>query len=107
MLAKKGLSTREIAKITGWAQRTIARDLEPPPKPPEPNGSESEPNGSATHRALTGSPETIAHREAVAEEAAAEGVTDEPVEKYRISYWWRGRDVKPSTASLSPAPWSD
>jgi len=39
-LADKGLSTREIARITGASQSAIVRDLG------EPDGSESEPNGS-------------------------------------------------------------
>ena len=41
MLAAKGLSTRDIAKITGWDQITIARDLRG-----EANASKSEANAS-------------------------------------------------------------
>jgi hypothetical protein len=39
-LAAQGLSTRQIAAVTGTSQRTIARDIA------EPDGSKSEPSGS-------------------------------------------------------------
>src|SRR5260370_17888596 len=41
-LKDKGLYTRQIAKVTGASQRTIARDVS------EPNGSKSEPNDPPT-----------------------------------------------------------
>src|SRR5260370_40523796 len=41
-LKDKGLSTRQIAKVTGASQRTIARDVS------EPNGSKREPNDPPT-----------------------------------------------------------
>lgn len=39
-LAAEGMSTRQIAEVTGASQRQIARDIS------EPNGSNPEPNGS-------------------------------------------------------------
>ena len=43
MLADKGLSTRQIADITGWSHQTIMRDLGP-----STNGPKGGPNGPAT-----------------------------------------------------------
>jgi len=60
LMAAKGHSTREIAKITGWGFNTIARDLRVP------NDTESVPNGTA-RPSLTGG------REASRAEIAAKG----------------------------------
>jgi transposase len=65
LLAAKGLSTREIAKVTGWSFNTIARDLRPVP-----DDTESVPDDTPSK---TGSAETKQHRAEVAEAAAAEG----------------------------------
>ena len=75
MLADKGLSTRQIADITGWSHQTIMRDLGP-------NGPKGGPNGPAT----TGGDAKKQHRAEVAAAAAKEGVTPAPTEKYRIVY---------------------
>lgn|SRR5262245_35726865 len=95
MLAAKGLSTRQIADITGWDQSTITRDLQ---KARDANASKSDANASP-EPAATGSAETKAHRAEVAEQAAAGGVTADPVEKYRIVYadppWDYGAHAQP------------
>jgi N6-adenosine-specific RNA methylase IME4 len=79
MLAAKGLSTREIAQITGWSQSTIVADLG------EQKRSKSDqsrsPADSITHRAAN--EERAAE---VAEAAEAQGITPEPTEKYRVIY---------------------
>jgi N6-adenosine-specific RNA methylase IME4 len=77
MLAAKGLSTREIAQITGWNQSTIVRDLG------DAKTSQSDANASPSRTARTAKAERAADAAATAE---AEGVTPEPIEKYRIIY---------------------
>ena len=77
MLADKGLSTRQIADITGWSHQTIMRDLGP-----SPNGPKGGPNGPATK----GGEAKKQHRAEVAAAAAKEGITPAPTEKYRIVY---------------------
>ena len=56
LLSAKGLSTREIAKVTGWHQTTIARDLS------DAKASKSDANASPARPSLTGSAETVQHR---------------------------------------------
>lgn len=79
MLAAKGLSTREIAGLTGWSHNTIAKELRVT------NVTKSVTKETAKP-AATGSVKTKAHREEVAAVADEGGITDEPVEKYRIIY---------------------
>ena len=69
MLSDKGLSTRQIADITGWSHQTIMRDLGP-------NGPKGGPNGPAT----TGGDAKKQHRAEVAAAAAKEGITPAPTE---------------------------
>lgn len=78
-LAAKGFKAPAIAGFTGWNQRTIERDLakiKPTNvgKTPTDVGRKSKTGGRTKKR------------EEIAEELAAEGVTDEPEEKYRIIY---------------------
>jgi N6-adenosine-specific RNA methylase IME4 len=77
LLYSKGLSTRQIADLTGWSFNTIARDLRVS-------------DDTKTVSDDTTSPSTTGGRKGsrarVAEAAAAEGVTEEPSEKYRIIY---------------------
>ena len=91
LLSAKGLSTREIAGITGWSQGAIARDLR------ESKESKSESNDSLPP--ATGSEEIIEHRAQVAEAAAAEGETEAPDKQYRIIYadppWDYGAHLQP------------
>jgi transposase len=77
-LIAKGMSTREIATITGWDHSTIVRDLQ---KARGANAPKTDADAPAT-----GSDETKKHRAEIAGAAAAQGVTDEPTEKYRIIY---------------------
>ena len=74
MLSGKGLSTRQIAEITGWSHQTIMRDLGPGP-----NGPKGGANGPASEAKKE-------HRAQVAAAAAKEGTTPAPTEKYRIVY---------------------
>jgi N6-adenosine-specific RNA methylase IME4 len=76
LLAGKGLSTREIAKITGWHFTTIAEDLKAV-------GNPTKSVGNPTPRpSTTGGREGA--RAAIAAASAAEGITDAPAEKYRV-----------------------
>jgi hypothetical protein len=68
VFAAKGLSTRQIAEVTGWGHSTIAEDLKV--LKAVQNRTESVQNRTAA----TGSAETKQHRAEVAEAAAAEGV---------------------------------
>jgi hypothetical protein len=81
-LAAKGLSTREIADITGWGHSVIANDLRS-----SKSGQESSKSGQPP---VSPSSTTRAAKEerdaAVAAAAEAEGVTPEPTKKYRIIY---------------------
>jgi hypothetical protein len=64
MLAAKGLSTRQIAGITGWSKTAIARDLAVP------NGTKTVPNGTET---LPADPDSAADPDRAAnDERAAE-----------------------------------
>lgn len=89
LLSGKGLSTREIAEVTGWSHETIAADLR----------QKSDSARQRSDSAKTGSEETEQRRAEVAEAAAAEGVTEEPAEKYRILYagppWDYGAHAQP------------
>ena len=89
LLAAQGLSTRQIAEITGWSKSAIAEDL----------AVQNRTENLQNRTSFTGSPETKAKRAEVAEAAAGEGVTDEPVEKYRIVYadcpWDYGAHAQP------------
>ena len=64
LLAAKGLSTRDISKITGWHHSTIAEDLKA--LKAVQNRTEDVQNRTAA----TGGEETKQHREEVAEAAA-------------------------------------
>jgi N6-adenosine-specific RNA methylase IME4 len=84
MLAAKGLSTREIAEITGWDHATIARDLKPVA-----NATKAVANATPKPAATSVAADRARNDEraaGVAAAAAAEGVTPEPTEKYRIFY---------------------
>ena len=93
MLAAKGMSTRDIADITGWGHSIIAKDLQV-----SKNGQEASKNGQTSadpDRAVAPDPDRARNEERTAEVAAAaeaEGVTSEPSfdrgpeEKYRIVY---------------------
>ncbi|HEV8466064.1 MAG TPA: MT-A70 family methyltransferase [Pseudolabrys sp.] len=91
MLAAKGLSTRDIAKITGWGHETIARDLRGSNEP------KTVSNETASKPSATGG--RAANRAAVAERASAEGVTAAPSDKYRVIYadppWDYGAHAQP------------
>ena len=76
MLAAKGLSTRQIAEITGWNHNTIARDLR----------VSKDTKTVSNDTSKTGSADTIAHREAIAAQASLFGATEAPSDKYRIIY---------------------
>jgi N6-adenosine-specific RNA methylase IME4 len=90
MLAAKGLSTREIAALTGWTKSTIDRDLTVP------NGTKTVPNGtpSTTDNEPTKTARAARDERAaeIAAAAAAKGATPEPSfdddseNKYRIVY---------------------
>jgi hypothetical protein len=59
MLSAKGMSTREIAKLTGWDQATIARDIQ---KARDANASKSDANASAPKKpSKTGGREGTCH----------------------------------------------
>ena len=70
LLSKKGLSTREIAVITGWSFKTIARDL----TPPESVSSDTESVSDDTAADQDESPEILT--------IEAQEVDPEPVETY-------------------------
>jgi N6-adenosine-specific RNA methylase IME4 len=78
MLSAKGLTTREIAQITGWDYTTISRDLK--------RVADATKSVADATPSTTGSESTKQHRAEVAEAAAEHGTTDEPVDKYRIVY---------------------
>jgi N6-adenosine-specific RNA methylase IME4 len=95
LLHAKGLSTRQIAEITGWHHSTIAEDLRAVGKPTETVGKPTA--DSTTDRAAK--EERAA---AVAEAAAVEGATPEPTEKVRIVYAdppWSYGNVMPDGTS--------
>ena len=71
LLAAKGLSTRQIAAITGWSFKTIARYLTPPK--PVSDDKEFVSDDTPDHHSSTGGEETKQHREEVAAAAAAAG----------------------------------
>jgi N6-adenosine-specific RNA methylase IME4 len=81
MLAAKGLSIREIAEITGWSKTTIADDLAVQKRTESVRDRTPQPAASRADRARND--ERAAN---VAAAAAAEGVTPEPAEKYRVIY---------------------
>lgn len=80
MLAAKGLSTRQIAGITGWSHETIASDLRPVSNL---TGSVRNLPSANSSTARAGKEERAA---AIAAAAKAEGVTPEPIKTYRIIY---------------------
>jgi N6-adenosine-specific RNA methylase IME4/transposase-like protein len=88
-LISGGASERKAARALGISQSQLRRDL----GKDAPKGSESAPKRG------TGSPETLARREAIAEAASAEGITSAPTEKYRIIYadppWHYGAHLQP------------
>ena len=111
MLAAKGMSTRDIADITGWGHSIIAKDLQV-----SKNGQEASKNGQTSadpDRAVAPDPDRARNEERTAEVAAAaeaEGVTSEPSfdrgpeEKYRIVYadppWlYYGSQIKDAAAA--------
>ncbi len=101
-LSKKGLSTREIAEVTGWSHMTIARDLAVT------NVTKSVSNDTAARHSATGKPETKARRAKVAEAAAAEGVTRPAVAAKLIILrqhvaWW-DKTVRPEGHQPTSAP---
>ena len=77
MLAAKGLSTRQIAELTGWDHVTISRDL----RVSNETKTVSKATPSTTDR--DAKDERAAE---VAAAAAEEGTTAEPIEKCRIVY---------------------
>jgi N6-adenosine-specific RNA methylase IME4 len=82
MLAAKGLTTRQIADLTGWSHETIAADLRPRQKSDE-NRQKSDSTSAGSPTARARNDERAAE---VAAEVEGEGVTPEPQEKYRIIY---------------------
>lgn len=90
-LSAKGLSTREIAKITGWSQRTIVNDLEAS------KIAQKVSNSAQARPALTGGRK--GSRAEIAATVHAGGVTEEPEHKYRIIYadppWDYGAHAQP------------
>jgi N6-adenosine-specific RNA methylase IME4 len=95
LLASRGLKTSQIAEQTGWSRDTIERDL----KALYAADAAKSAANAVTKPSATGSAETKQHRAEAAEAAAAEGVTDEPVERYRILYadppWDYGAHAQP------------
>lgn len=85
MLSAKGLSTRQIAEVTGWNYATISRDLAVVAKATKgvADATPSPIDGEPPKTARAAKDERAAE---VAEAAAAQGVTDEPLNKYRIIY---------------------
>jgi N6-adenosine-specific RNA methylase IME4 len=81
MLSAKGLSTREIAEVTGWSHVTIANDLKAAVKALTKTVQNCTPASNTAAREKTQQRQTE-----IAEAANAEGVTDEPPTKYRIIY---------------------
>ena len=79
LLAAKGLSTYQIAEITGWSPSAIQRDL----RVIKDEVASSDAASASDDATGTGGAETIAHREEVAAAAAEEGVTDR-VRRHRI-----------------------
>jgi N6-adenosine-specific RNA methylase IME4 len=77
LMAAKGMSTREIAKITGWHFTTIAEDL----RVGKPTKSVGNPTPPSTTRA-----DKDERAAEVAAAAAEEGVTPAPTGQYRIIY---------------------
>src|SRR5215831_17419581 len=75
-LIKSGLSQREAARLLGVGVATINRDVSH-------DGTKSVPKRNT---AATNKPATRARRAAIAENAAAAGVTVLPTDKYRIVY---------------------
>lgn len=91
MLSAKGLSTREIAAITGWSFKTIARDLEKVRVSSDTKSVSSDtPTADTTLFDTPDAPTDYARNDERAAEVAAaaeaEGTTPEPQEKYRIIY---------------------
>jgi hypothetical protein len=80
MLHAKEFSTRQIADLTGWDHSTIAGDLRSMRGVEK--STESVEKSTPAKPSATGSAATKEHRERVAEEAAAEGVTEAPTDKY-------------------------
>jgi N6-adenosine-specific RNA methylase IME4 len=79
LLAAKGLSTREIAEITGWSKSAIAADL----------AVQKRTDIVQKRTADNTDPDRARNDERAAEVAAAaevEGTTPEPTDKYRIVY---------------------
>lgn len=85
MLAAKGLSTREIAAITGWNYATISRDLAKS-KAPVADATESVADATPPAAAPTDYARNDERAAEVAAAVEAEGATPEPTEKYRIVY---------------------
>lgn len=82
MLAAKGLSTRQIAEITGWDHSTIANDIRSIRGVEKSTKTVEKSTASST----TGSFETKARRAEIAAAAEENGTTPEPAYKYRIVY---------------------
>jgi N6-adenosine-specific RNA methylase IME4 len=82
MLAAKGLSTRQIADVTGWDHSTIANDLRAM-KAVEKSTAIVEKSTRTTTTDHAAKEERAAR---VSEAAEAEGVTKDPARKYRIIY---------------------
>jgi hypothetical protein len=82
LLAAKGLSTRQIAQVTGWDHSTIVRDLTKERGANAPKiGANAPRNDTTTDRAGK-----EARAAAVAAAAAQDGATPEPIKKYRVIY---------------------
>lgn len=78
-LVAKGVPLQEISEVTGWSLGTIKRDSAALKV-----SNETE---KVSNETATGSVATRRRRARIAEEAAAEGVTEEPAaKKYRIIY---------------------
>jgi hypothetical protein len=88
MLVKKGVPHREIVEVTGWSLVTVKR-IASKLAPQRPRKVSNDTKKVSKDTSVTSSAATRAHRARIAEEAAAEGVTEEPTEKYRIVYAWR------------------
>lgn len=70
-LAGKGMSTRQIAQVTGASQSTVARDVA------EPNDSKSEPNGSARRAKKAPAPDEDMPTDEEADQSEQEALYDQ------------------------------
>lgn len=100
-LVEGGMSQRQAAKLLGVSQMTIMRDVKQNVSKSETKSDTDSPDTKAgkTSKSKTGKPETKARREEIAAEAASQGVTPAPIEKYRIIYadppWDYGAHAQP------------